>query len=356
MIRVLVTGAENIGVTGLATAIFRWGQAFDHEQMVYDYMMLKGLPSDDYLEQIQQTGGEVYNFFQLGGVERPLKMLRMLRKHRSQILHINASWCYEAFPLVFLARLAGMKRIAVHSHSSYVDSNRTWIRRLKVAAHYFFRPYIVMRTGLKLACSREAAEWMFGKNVVQNQKWEKVYNSVDLDKYRIDPAARVKHRTELGLKPEELLVGSIGRLSYAKNYEFLIDVMSELVKRRPNAKLLLIGEGGFRAMLEDKANALGIRDNVIFAGSRSDANELLSAMDVFALPSRFEGLPLVLIEAQAAQLPCIVSDRVTRECKLTDALVYLSTAEKEKWAKTIDELGKTVRDSIQIQSVEQMRK
>lgn len=73
MIRVLVTGAENIGVTGLATAIFRWGQAFDHEQMVYDYMMLKGLPSDDYLEQIQQTGGEVYNFFQLGGWRDLLK-------------------------------------------------------------------------------------------------------------------------------------------------------------------------------------------------------------------------------------------------------------------------------------------
>ena len=148
------------------------------------------------------------------------------------------------------------------------------------------------------------------------------------------------------------MIGSIGRLSYAKNYEFLIDVMSELVKRRPDAKLLLIGEGGFRTIIEEKANALGIRNHVIFAGSRSDANKLLSAMDVFALPSRFEGLPLVLIEAQVAQLPCVVSDRVTKECKLTDTLVYLNTEEKEKWAKTILDLGKTIRESIHLQSVE----
>ena len=80
-------------------------------------------------------------------------------------------------------------------------------------------------------------------------------------------------------------------------------------------------------MLEEKATALGIGDKVVFAGSRTDANELLSAMDVFALPSRFEGLPLVLIEAQAAQLPCVVSDHVTKECKLTDSLVYLSTTD-----------------------------
>lgn len=346
MIRVLVTGAENIGVTGLATAIFRWGQAFDHKKVVYDYLMLKGLPSDDCLEQIRHTSGEINDFSQIRGAERFLKLIRLFREHRDQLLHINASWCYEAFPLLFLARLAGMKNVAVHSHSSYVDSNRAWIRLLKVAAHYFFRPYIVSRTGLKLACSREAAEWMFGKKVVQNHAWEKVFNSVDLAKYRFDPAARLKHRKVLGLKPDELLVGSIGRLSYAKNYEFLIDVMAELVRSEPKARLLLIGEGGFRTMLEEKANALGVRDHIIFAGSRSDANELLSAMDVFALPSRFEGLPLVLIEAQAAQLPCVVSDRVTRECKLTDLMVYLNTDNKALWVNTIIAQMKIDRNAI----------
>ena len=356
MIRVLVTGAENIGVTGMATAIFRWGQAFDHEQIVYDYLMLKWLPKEEYQHQIKSTGGILYNNPHMsegcGPLRSMLWVLRTFREQKHKLLHINASWCYEAFPLVVLARLAGMKYIAVHSHSSYVDSNRVWIRRLKVVAHYFFRPYIASRTGLKLACSREAAQWMFGKKVVQNHAWEKVYNSVDLDKYRFDLVARVKHRKELGIRPDELLVGSIGRLSYAKNYQFLIDVMAELVKIRPDAKLLLIGEGGLRVMLEEKANVLGIRDHVIFAGSRSDANELLSAMDVFALPSRFEGLPLVLIEAQAAQLPCAVSDRVTKECKLTDTLIYLNTADIEKWAKTIVELEKTIRDSVQLQSAE----
>lgn len=262
-------------------------------------------------------------------------IFRIFKEQKHRVLHINASWCYEAFPLVFLARLAGMQRIAVHSHSSYVDSNRAWIRRLKVAAHYFFRPYIVSRTGLKLACSRESAEWMFGKKIVQNHLWEKVYNSVDLEKYRFDLGARESHRKELGVQPDEILVGSVGRLSYAKNYEFLIDVMGELVERRPAAKLLLIGEGGYRTMLEDKAIALGIRDHVIFAGSRSDANELLSAMDVFVLPSRFEGLPLVLIEAQAAQLPCVVSDSVTKECKLTDMMVYINTDNTTLWVEAI---------------------
>lgn len=356
MIRVLVTGAENIGITGLATAIFRWGQAFNHDEVVYDYLMLKGLPDEKYQQQINNTGGIIFSnpcMFQKCNLVRSLQWtFRTFGEHKEQILHINASWCYEAFPFVFLARLAGMNRIAVHSHSSYVDSNNPWIRKLKVAAHYFFRPYIASRTRLKLACSLEAAEWMFGKKVVQTNQWKKVCNSVDLARYRFDRASRKKHREALGIEKNELVVGSIGRLSYAKNYEFLMDVMAELIQKKPDCKLLLIGEGGYRSMLESKAKTLGIQKNVIFAGSRPDANEILSAMDVFVLPSRFEGLPLVLIEAQVAQLPCVVSDHVTRECKLTDSMVYMSTEDREGWADTIIELGKKGKELVWIHPVE----
>lgn len=163
-----------------------------------------------------------------------------------------------------------------------------------------------------------------------------INNGVDLEKFRFNPEIRDKERKKLGLEKNKI-IGHVGRFAYQKNHEYLIKIMERLHRIDPNIKLLLIGEGPEKKRIRDLVKSKGLEDTIIFYGTSNSVNDLFQAMDVFVLPSHFEGLPIVGVEAQASGLPVLFSNQITPEAKITQNVEFLGINEEniEEWVKQI---------------------
>ncbi len=175
---------------------------------------------------------------------------------------------------------------------------------------------------VKLACGIDAARWLYGERTYKDGDITIINNAIDINHFLYKDSNRLSKRKELHLE-DSFVVGNIARLSFQKNQEFILDVIKIVSRKVPSIKLVLVGDGEDKQKLLEKSKALGIYDKVLFLGVRKDIPELFSAFDIFALPSRFEGLPVVLVEAQAAGIKSLVSDNVTKEIRITNRLHYL---------------------------------
>lgn len=191
------------------------------------------------------------------------------------------------------------------------------------------------------ACGKDAGDWMFG-----GKQYHVMANAVEVKRYQYKPSVAEKIRNEWNIS-DELLVGHVGRFNPQKNHTFLIDIFYEVQKINPSARLLLVGDGDGKKEIQEKARELGIADHIIFAGVRTDVEEQMQAMDVFVFPSLYEGLPVTMVEAQAAGLPCVISDHVPEECIITNHLVTVQklTDSPKIWAEHILERAKSPRIS-----------
>ena len=194
------------------------------------------------------------------------------------------------------------------------------------------------------ANSKYAAEWLYGKKDLD--KCKIIYNALDLNIYHYDENLRTKKRQELGIE-NNFVVGHIGRYEYQKNHEFLIDVFNEIRKKEPTSKLILVGYGSLKEHIFQKIEDLGLKDYVIDCGATENIAELYNAMDCFVLPSFYEGLPVVGIEAQATDLPCVFSSEITKETKILDCVEFIDLSNgAEAWADTIIAYKDMVREDV----------
>lgn len=186
----------------------------------------------------------------------------------------------------------------------------------------------------KIAPSLLAAEFTFGKKEVDKGNVYVLHNGIDLNIFQYNNEGRKKVREEFDIGKEEFVIGHIGRFNKQKNHLFLIEVFEELKKVKPEAKLLLVGDGELKLEIMQCLENKNLGDSVIFTGIRSDIPNLLSAMDLFLFPSLYEGMPNTVIEAQAVGLPCVISDTITRDANVTGLVQYVSLkATKEKWVE-----------------------
>lgn len=323
MIRVLhVVTHMNRG--GLETMIMNYYRNIDKKKIQFDFLVHRKEKAD-YDAEILAMGGKIYRISKLNPLR--VKYLRELdaffEAHTEyQIIHVHQD-CLSSVVLK-VAKKYGVKVRIAHSHSASQDKDIKY--PIKMMYRYFIPKYA---THL-MACSQEAGKWMF-----RGAKFDVVNNAIDSKIYSFNPMKRISVREKLGIQRNEFLIGHVGRFCYPKNHHFLIDIF-EKVNRQVKAKLILVGEGELRGEIEEKVKKLGLKEQVIFTGLRSDISDLMQAMDVFVFPSHYEGLPVTLIEAQAAGLPCLISDGVSIECKKTN-LVKQETLSKsaEEWAKTI---------------------
>lgn len=191
------------------------------------------------------------------------------------------------------------------------------------------------------ACGKDAGDWMF-----EGHPYKILHNAIDPSVYSYSSKKSTYMREQLRVE-RNLVLGHIGRFEVQKNHTFLLDIFKECVKLVPNIRLLLIGDGSERMTIQEKAKLLGLEEKVIFTGVRSDVADLLQAMDVFVFPSLYEGVPVTVIEAQASGIPCVISDRVPKECIITTGVVTsmkLSDPPCE-WAKHIVERSKEKREN-----------
>lgn len=313
-----------MGRGGLETFLMNLYRAADREQIQFDFLVHREFQAD-YDDEIEALGGKIYRLPRLNpfspSYHRALNTF--FREHPEyQIVHCHQD-CLSAIPLA-AAKKAGVPVRIAHSHNASQDKNLKYLLKLHYmkkipdAATHFF------------ACSKAAGEWMFpGQSVTL------VNNGIETKRFVFSPKVREEVREELGFQ-DELVLGHVGRFSPQKNHEFLIDIFKEVHVRCPKAVLLLVGEGPLEAQIQKKTEDLGLTDAVRFLGLRTDVNRLYQAMDVFVMPSHYEGLGIVAIEAQTAGLRCVLSDTIPPECMITDYIAFISLhSSADIWAEQI---------------------
>ncbi len=309
---------------GLETMLMNYYRHMDRQQVQFDFLVHRDFQAD-YDAEILALGGKIYRFPRLvpwsPGYRK--KLTAFFRDHPEyRIVHVHQD-CLSAVALE-CAKNAGVPVRIAHSHSSSQDKNLKYLIKL------WYRRFIPRYATDLLACGREAGDWMFS-----GAAYQILNNAIDTQLYGFDPALRAQVRRDLGLG-EDFTLGLTARFAPAKNHEFLLEVFARVCDRLPRARLLLVGDGPLRQDLERKIRDLGLQDRVILTGVRTDVPALLQAMDAFVMPSRYEGLGLAVVEAQAAGLPCFISNFVPIECKKTDLVRQLPLdASPETWAEEI---------------------
>lgn len=264
------------------------------------------------------------HFYQLSGSQQKLRqnwrMFRQLLEQRHyDVIHFNL---FQGLSLYYarLAQKAGVPVRIVHSHNTALRPSRT--RPLKLLLHRTGKRLFLRSATDLWACSTPAAEFLFSRKIAREGQFRFIPNGIETERFRFDPAQREAVRRALGLE-EEFVIGNVGRLCAQKNQEFLLDVFAEVVKQKPESRLLLVGTGELEPALKARAKALQVADKVIFYGVSDRVETLLWAMDVFAFPSVYEGLPVSLVEAQTAGLPCCISNNISRETALIDLVEFI---------------------------------
>ncbi len=311
---------------GLETMLMNYYRHIDRTKVQFDFLEHRSYMAD-YDEEILTLGGRIHRLPRLNPLSREYltALDRFFADHPEyRIVHSHLD-CMAGIPLKAAQKHGVPMRIA-HAHSSSQNKN------LKYPIKLICRQSIPRYATDLFACGQEAGRWMF-----RGHDFTVLNNAIEAEKYVYDESIRAEVRQEFGIDPQVLVMGHVGRFSPEKNHKFLINVFYSLAQKHTDSRLLLVGSGPLETEIREQCNKLGIEDRVIFAGIRSDVNRILQAMDVFVLPSLYEGLGIVAVEAQAAGLPCIASDRVPEECVRTNGLVhFLSLKETpDRWAQEV---------------------
>ena len=185
-----------------------------------------------------------------------------------------------------------------------------------------------------MACSNEAGKRLYGEKACRKSNYIFLPNAIDTDKYRFSKETAESYRKTLGLQGK-FVIGHVGRFHEAKNHMFILEIFAKVLERRSDAVLLLVGDGELRKEIEHKIQELGIENKVVLTGSREDVPQLLQAMDIFVFPSRWEGLPMTVVEAQAVGLPCLISDKITTDVDLSALVKRLPINDSDEWCEVV---------------------
>lgn len=300
-----------------------------HFDLLYQYE-----PNRQILERFNEIG---INCIQIPDkVHHPLKhlwtMFKILRKGHYDVVHSHLDWFMNSY-VCFLAMLAGIKKRIAHHHQAY--GNNLLCAIMRVPCKLFATHW--------LACGEAAAINGWGRGALKKGKVTILPNAIDPERFKFSETARHEIRSKYGIAENDFVVGHIGRFYPQKNHRFLIDVFAEFHKRKANAKLLLLGDGPLQEHVKQKVELLGLSNAVLFAGLQKNVAPFYSAMDVFCFPSLWEGLPLTLVEAQYAGLPCLVSEKITHEVMITDGICYLPLNDTCAWVEKMESAKNRVR-------------
>lgn len=312
-----------MGSGGAEAFIMNMYRHMDHEKVQFDFLLRSS--ENMYEEELRNSGSRIFctSSFPRHAWRNYREVKQFLSRHKYQIVHVHQNALLYMTALE-QAKKAGVPCRIMHSH------NTSMAYKQLLPIHLFNKGRIHRLATDCFACSEGAGEWMFGEG------YTVIRNAIDIEKFRFDPAARERIRAEFGISGDTFVVGHVGRFWEQKNHVFLVETFLRVLEKKPDAVLFLVGSGGREEEIKKLVQSLSIADRVVFAGVRSDVHLLMSAFDVFAFPSLYEGLGIVAVEAQANGMPAVCSEAVPASALFTQQAKTLSlSAGAEAWCEQL---------------------
>ena len=330
---------------GIETMLMNYYRNIDRNRIQFDFLCNKSKPGA-YDEEILNLGGRIFHTPGLN----PLKYgsyLKYMKSLFSEYPEYKIIEAHNGALGVYALNSAKINNIPVrifHAHGASITKD------LKYPLKLFCKWMIPNCANKYFSCGIEAARCYFGNKVVCDNRFTFIPNAIDVKKFEFSQEIRLKIRKEYKIENKKV-IGHVGRFMKQKNHKFLLNIFSEVLKENSNVVLVMLGDGELLGAMKEYARTLNILNNVIFVGNVGNANEWYSAFDLFILPSIWEGLPVVGVEAQAAGLPCIFSDSITREIAITDKAQFIPLkANRNVWVEAIsDKLANSSRDETEQQ-------
>lgn len=300
---------------GVEAVVMNYYRNIDRSKIQFDFFCDED-STDIPFNEIQALGGKVILIPPYQNIFKYNKILKIeLEKGEYKIIHshINA---LSVFPLR-IAKKSGIQIRIAHSHST--TNNIEWKKNIIKS---LLKPFSKIYATDFFACTEHAGKWLFGKSAYKKNIIFILNNAIDIKNYKFDSEKRKQFRERNNINSDTFVIGHAGRFVTQKNHEFLIDIFDKLYKKNKNSLLILVGQGPLQGKIKEKINNLKLEDKVLFLNQRNDLNELYSAFDLFLFPSLYEGLGMVIIEAQTSGCPCLVSTEVPRDVKLTDLVKF----------------------------------
>lgn len=325
---------------GVEAVIMNYYRHIDKSKVQFDFVVHKN-PLRSFVDEAKSMGACVYEVtpYTKNIIKFTYEIYKIIKEGNYKIVHSNMN-SLSGFPLL-AAYVAGARVRILHNHTtdSEVEGLRTKLKRV-------LRPFAKMFANKYWACSKLAAEWMYGKEAVAKGKVIIINNAIDLDKFAFNEEKRNVLRKELGLEGK-FVIGHVGRFVQTKNHTFLIDTFLEVVKQNKNTVLLLIGVGPLLDRIREKVIKLRLNSKVNFLGVRDDVADFYNVMDVLIFPSLYEGFGMVAVEAQVNGLPVVASKEVPREVKINEDILFLDINDEPKiWADRTISIGNKYRTGI----------
>lgn len=301
----------------------------DKSRFQFDFVTFPNQGNTEYYREIIDYGGKVYECPQYNGKNhfKFVKWWKSFFKNHGEYKVLHGHVRSVASIYIPIAKSAGCFTIA-HSHST--SNGHGFSSLIKDLYQYPVR----YQADYMMACSLDAGLWMFGKRVINSDRYKTFPNAIDARVFVYSSEERLRMRSQLGVSADTLLIGHVGRMTYPKNHSFLIQVFYDLQKQC-DAKLLLVGDGELRTEIEKQIFDYGIEDRCILVGSQRNVQDYYQAIDIFAFPSFWEGFGISVIEAQASGLPCVVSNNVPRNVSVIPELVTFVDLNKQAWVDYI---------------------
>lgn len=330
-IKIMFAMGGNMKRAGAETMIMQYLRQLVKDKRFEFSILVHGYEKGDYDDEIAGYNVPIYNVPVRG--QHPLtyshEVANVLKAHPVDIIHCNMDSSCGDF--LYIAEKCGIKHRIAHSHTTRFQAQRGIKKVIAKSSKQKIHDVATDR----FACSEKAGKWLF-----EQDSFKIINNAIDLSCYLSNDKIRQAKYKELGIEESAFVLGHIGRFCYEKNHKFLLQIFTQFKKECMNSKLILVGTGSLMDEIKSYAVELGIRQDVLFLGLRSDIPELLQIIDCFVMPSLFEGLPVSGIEAQAAGIPCLFADTITSEICMTSHAKLLPLDDIDKWEKELEQIPK----------------
>lgn len=312
---------------GEETFIMNVFRKINRQYVMFDFLCSLG-QRGEYDDEIESLGGIIYHLSEKKivhstTIDTCIKLFKFLKRHSGEFsaFHIHTQHAMSAYLNAMVAKMTGIPKVIVHSHSTNTLYH--------LNAHKLFRPLLAKTKVDRFACSNEAGKWLYG----ERGRFQIIKNGIDTNRFCYSENVRNRVRIEHGWTGNKI-VGHVGSFTYPKNHLFLLEVFRELIKLDSSVRLILVGKGEYKSRILQYMSDNNISEYVTLMGVRQDVSDICQAMDIMIFPSRYEGLPVALVEAQAAALPCLISDVISNEIDLTDCIHRASlNSSAVEWAK-----------------------